>query len=262
MRLQDKVAIITGGAGDIGAASARLFAREGAKVVLADIQTDAGEPVAEEIRRDGGDALFVETDIGLGDAVHNLIRTAQDKYKRIDILFNNAGIVVPKQLLDTTEEDFDRLMLVNLKGAFHCIKHTLPIMIEQRSGSVINNTSSAAVTGRPGMPVYGASKGGLLALTRGAAVAYGPYNVRFNAIVPGTIWTAMTRNSFSQWSNLEQEKRNTEKIVPLRRVGQPEDIAYAALFLASDESKYITGVTLAVDGGRTAGIAEAAHAEN
>lgn len=257
MRLKDKVAIITGASGDIGAATARLFAAEGARVVLADIQDAVGTQVVETIRAEGGHALFVHTDIASQADVHTLVTAAHTSFGRVDILFNNAGIVVPKPLLETTLQDFQRLIAVNLQGALLCIQEVLPFMFAQGGGSIINNTSTAAVTGRPGMPVYGASKAGLLALTRGAAVAYGPRNVRFNAIIPGTIWTAMTRDAFSQWSDLDAQRRGTEQVIPLRRVGMPEDIAHAALFLASDESGYITGVALPVDGGRTAGIAEA-----
>jgi len=257
MRLKERVAVITGASGDIGAATARLFAAERASVVLADIDDAVGLQVVEAIRSQGGQAIFVHTDITSAQDVNALVEKASSTYGHIDILFNNAGIVVPKQLLDTSEQDFERLIAVNLRGALFCIQAVLPIMIASGGGSIINNTSSAAVTGRPGMPVYGASKAGLLALTRGAAVAYGPQNVRFNAIVPGTIWTSMTRDAFSQWSDLDAQKRGTEKVIPLRRIGEPEDIAYAALFLASDESNYITGIALPVDGGRTAGIAEA-----
>ncbi len=258
MRLQNKVAIITGASGEIGIASALIFAQEGARVVAADIQTEAGEQAIVEIRKNGGEGIFQRTDITSAEDVRSLVENTLSAYGRIDVLFNNAGIVVPKQLLDTSDEEFERLINVNLKGAFLCIKQVLPHMIVQGSGSIINTASSAGVIGRPGMPVYGASKGGLVALTRGAAVAYGPSNVRVNAIVPGSIWTEMTRRAFSQWSDLDEQKRSTEKVIPLRRIGEAEDIAYAALFLASDESKYITGAILPVDGGRTAGIAEAA----
>lgn len=257
MRLMDKVAIITGASGDIGAATARLFATEGARVVLADIQDAVGTQVVETIVGQGGQALFVHTDITSPSDIHTLVTAAHSTFGRVDVLFNNAGIVVPKPLHETTLQDFQRLIAVNLQGALLCIQEVLPLMLAQGGGSVINNTSTAAVTGRPGMPVYGASKAGLLALTRGAAVAYGPRNVRFNAIIPGTIWTAMTRDAFSRWSDLEAQRRGTEQVIPLRRVGMPEDIAHAALFLASDESQYITGIALPVDGGRTAGIAEA-----
>lgn len=262
MRLRDKVAIITGAAQGIGEASARLFAREGARVVVADIQAELGAQVASAIRDAGGEAMFVQTDVSIEKQVSDLVDATCAEYGGIDILFNNAGIVIPKPLLETNENELDRLIQVNLKGAFFGIKYTLPVMIRRGGGSVINNTSSAAVTGRPGMSVYGASKGALLALTRGAAVAYGPSNVRFNAIVPGTIWTEMTESAFRIWSDVDVEKRRTEQVIPLRRVGLPEDIAYAALFLASDESRYVTGVAIPVDGGRTAGIAEAAKGED
>jgi NAD(P)-dependent dehydrogenase (short-subunit alcohol dehydrogenase family) len=262
MRLRDKVAIITGAAQGIGAASARLFAHEGARVVVADVQAELGTQVVNAIRDAGGEAIFVRTDVGVEKQVSDLVETTCASYGRIDVLFNNAGIVIPKPLLETNENDLERLLQVNFKGAFYGIKYALPVMMRGGGGSVINNTSSAAVTGRPGMPVYGASKAALLALTRGAAVAYGPSNVRFNAIVPGTIWTAMTESAFRAWSNVEAEKRRTEQVIPLRRIGVPEDIAYTALFLASDESRYVTGVAIPVDGGRTAGIAEAAKAED
>lgn len=262
MRLRDKVAIITGAAGEIGAASALLFAREGACIVAADILDEPGTQLVNSIRSENGQAVFVHADITAPQEANALIERAQAEFGRVDVLFNNAGIVVPKPLHETTDEELDRLLQVNLKGAFMLIRRALPIMIEQGGGSIINTASTAGIVGRPGMPVYGASKGALVALTRGAAVAYGPSNVRVNAIVPGTIWTGMTRAAFAQWSDLDAQTRNTEKVIPLRRVGRPDDIAYAALYLASDESKYVTGVILAVDGGRTAGIAEAAHVEN
>lgn len=262
MRLRDKVAIITGAAGEIGAASALLFAKEGAVVLASDIKDAEGARLIETIRRANGKAIYQHSDLTLVQDASALVETALDEFGRVDILFNNAGIVIPKPLLETTDDELEQLLQVNLKGAFRLIKLVLPYMIAQGGGSIINNASSAAIVGRPGMPAYGASKGALVALTRGAAVAYGPSNVRVNAIVPGTIWTGMTRAAFSQWSNLDEQKRGTEKVIPLRRVGEPEDIAFAALFLASDESKYITGVALAVDGGRTAGIGEAASVEN
>lgn len=262
MRLRDRVAIITGAAGEIGAASALLFAREGAIVVASDIQDEMGTGLVETIRRENGRAIYIHSDITLAQDANALVETAHREFGRVDILFNNAGIVIPKPLLETTEEQLEQLLQVNLKGAFRLIKRVLPHMIAQGGGSIINTASTAALVGRPGMPAYGASKGALVALTRGAAVAYGPSNVRVNAIVPGTIWTGMTRAAFSHWSNLDDQKRGTEKVIPLRRIGEPEDIANAALFFASDESKYITGVVLPVDGGRTAGIAEAASTEN
>ncbi len=262
MRLRDKVAIITGAAGEIGAASAILFAREGARVVASDILDETGNQVVESIGRENGSAIYVYSDIALAQDASEMVEKTYTEFGRVDILFNNAGIFVPKPLLETTEDDLERYLQVILQGAFRLIKHVLPHMIAQRGGLIINTASSAAIVGRPGMPVYGASKGALVALTRGAAVAYGPSNVRVNAIIPGSIWTGMTRATFSLWSNLDDQKRRTKKVIPLRRIGEPEDIANAALFLASDVSKYITGLALTVDGGRTAGIAEAASADN
>jgi NAD(P)-dependent dehydrogenase (short-subunit alcohol dehydrogenase family) len=252
MRLADKVAIITGAGSGIGRATAILFAQEGAKVVVVDYVPEGGQETVEMIKRNGGEAIFVETDVSKAAAVEKMVQTTIDTYGKIDILFNNAAVTIPASVVDATEEVWDKTMEVDLKGVFLPSKYAIPHMIKGGGGSVINTASMCGLVASTNQAPYSAAKGGVIALTRQMAIDYATHNIRVNSICPSEVRTPM----FLGFINLapDPEKKMQELIarIPLGRVAEPEEIARAALFLASDESSYITGVTLPVDGGLTA----------
>jgi len=250
MRLKDKVVIITGAGSGIGRASAGLFAKEGAKVVVVDVVRKGGLETARMIRNNGGEAAFVEVDVSRASDVERMIKTTVEKYGKLDILFNNAGINLEKTVTDTSEEEWNKVIDVNLKGVFLCSKYAIPEMIQNGEGVIINTASIRGIVGQAHESVYCASKGGVVLLTKAMALDYGPHNIRVNCICPGAIYTPMHEAFMASLKKPEQEIQETLKKIPLGRMGQPEDVARAALFLASDESSYITGVTLLVDGGR------------
>ena len=245
MRLQDKVAIITGAARGMGAAEARIFAKEGAKVVLGDIQVEDGQSVAQEINEAGGQAIFIEMDVSKQSDWQRAIDAAISNFGKINVLVNNAGIIERDSLEETTEETWDRIMAVNAKGIFLGTKAVIPHMREAGGGSIVNISSISGMISQ-GYPAYNASKGAIRVFTKSAAVEYARDNIRVNSIHPGTIWTSMS--TYKQAFTPETRA----KVIPMRRVGQPEEIAYPALFLASDESSYMTGSEVVIDGGVTA----------
>jgi NAD(P)-dependent dehydrogenase (short-subunit alcohol dehydrogenase family) len=251
MRLKDKVAIITGAGSGQGKAAAKLFASEGAKVVIAEWNEENGKRVEEEIVAAGHEAIFMKTDVSNEENVQTVINQVVDHYGRIDVLFNNAGIGFSARskykmapLLDTPLQDWNNILGINLNGVYLMSKYTIPIMMKQKSGSIVNNSSLNGLLGVTGADAYTASKGGVIALTRVMAVDYGKYNIRVNCICPGAIDTPMIAEVLS----IEEIAKNYEA-GPLGRVGKPEEIATAALFLSSDDSSYITGLIMPVDGG-------------
>lgn len=248
MRLQDKVALITGSAGGMGKAAAELFAREGASIIVSDVLADEGEETAQAIRDTGGKAIFVKADVSQEDEVKRMVARGIDAFGRIDVLYNNAGIMPADDggVTDLSETVWDRIMDVNLKSAFFCTKHVVPHMIEQKKGSIINVASFVALMGcTVPQDAYTASKGGMIALTKSFAIQYGPHGIRCNAICPGPIETPLLR---VLWTS--EEARNTRlNRIPLGRFGEINDIIYMALYLASDESSWTTGAWLVVDGG-------------
>lgn len=253
MLLKDKVAIITGGASGQGKASAQLFAQEGAQVIIADVDEENGQLVEKEIIEAGFSCRFYNVDVASEQEVVTLVEEVKRNYQRIDVLFNNAGIGFggkyrQASVIDLDFEDWQGTIHINLNGVFFFTKHVLPMMIKQKSGSIINNASTAALMGQPGSEAYTASKGALVSLTRAWAVGYGPYNIRVNCICPGPIETPMLEK-LRRTKDLSQF---FETEVPLRRPGKPEEIANTALFLASDLSSFITGAIIPVDGGMTA----------
>lgn len=250
MRLKDKVAIITGAGSGIGRASAVLFAKEGAKVAVADIVRKGSLETVKMIRNSGGDATFVETDVSRASDVERMVKTTVEKYGKLDILFNNAGINLEKTVTDTTEEELNKVIDINLKGVFLCSRYAIPEMIRNSGGVIINTASIRGLVGQFHLAAYCASKGAVVLLTKAMALDYGPYNIRVNCICPGGIQTPMHEAFLATVADPEREMREMLKKIPLGRIGQPEDVAHAALFLASDESFYITGVALPVDGGR------------
>lgn len=248
MRLANKVAIITGAASGMGQVAAEIFAREGARVVIADVARGAGEAAAEQICSAGGQAIFVQTNVAREGEVKHLVDTAIETFGQIDVLYNNAGIMPDDDgsVVDLSEATWDRIMDVNLKSTFLCSKYALPHMVRQGRGSIINIASFVAFLGcSVPQDAYTASKGGLLALTKSFAVQYGRQGIRCNAICPGPIETPMLR---TLWVSEEARDLRLNRI-PLGRFGAPEDIVYLALYLASDESTWTTGAWLTVDGG-------------
>ncbi|PKM83949.1 MAG: short-chain dehydrogenase [Firmicutes bacterium HGW-Firmicutes-13] len=248
-RLYNKVAIITGGSSGIGESSARLFAEEGAKVVIVDINKEKGEIVAKEIKDRGKEALFIKADISKEDEVKFMVEETVNSFKKIDILFNNAGIAKLSPVHELDEKEWDRVININLKGAYLCSKHVIPYMKKQKEGSIINTASIAGVVGFPGAAAYCASKGGLRLLTRNMALDYAPDSIRVNDICPAVIETPMTLDKEALG---EEAMSRMAGLHPLGRIGKPEEVAVLAVFLASSESSFITGSSFMVDGGYTA----------
>ncbi|MGH6915769.1 MAG: SDR family NAD(P)-dependent oxidoreductase, partial [Geminicoccales bacterium] len=249
MRLQGKVAIVTGAARGIGLAVAKRFASEGARVVLSDIERTSGEEAAEAIQGAGGDALFLACDVGAKAEVDALIAGAVAAYGRLDILVANAGIVHAADFLELAEEDFDRVLRVNLKGVFLCGQAAARQMVEQDGGGAIVNMSSVnAVMAIPSIAPYVVSKGGINQLTRVMALALAEKGIRVNAIGPGSIATEMAQAVLSD----PEKAKGALSRTPLGRFGEPDEVAKVALFLASDDSSYITGQVIYPDGGRLA----------
>lgn len=246
MRLEGKVAIITGGTGGIGKCVARKFLEEGAKVVLVDLVEESLEKAKEELAS-LGEVLTVRADVTKEEDVKRYVQTTVDKFGKIDIFFNNAGIegkVAP--ITEQKVEDFDQVMAVNVRGVFLGMKHVLPVMKEQGYGSIINTSSVAGLHGSPGVSPYIASKHAVVGLTKAAAVEFAEYNIRINSIHPSPVNTRMMR---SLEKGLKTDQETLSQSIPLGRYGEPADIANLVLFLASDESEYITGAQYRIDGG-------------
>lgn len=248
MRLQGKVALVSGASRGIGAAIARLFAGEGARVVLGDVLAEQGERVVQEIRAGKGEALFVKLDVTSESDWQRAMKAAVERFGKLNVLVNNAAILIRATVEQTTREDWDRLMAVNATGVFLGTRYAIPEMRKAGGGSIVNLSSSAALSGNPMVAAYSATKGAVLAFTRATAIEYAPDNIRANTIHPGGVETAMTAARRTTAEGLQQLVATH----PLARLGQPEDIAYGALYLASDESSWVTGIELKVDGGMLA----------
>ena len=249
VRLKDKVAIITGAASGIGKATAKLFAEHGAKVVVADIDKDGGSQTVTQIQNGGNEAIFVETDVTLKVNTEKMVAQTVETYGKLDILFNNAGIAMRLPVAELPEEDWHRCLDVNLTGVFLCAKAAIPAMLKNGCGSIINMSSIYGVVGADVRAAYVASKGGVTNLTRGMALDYAENNIRVNCICPGFVETPLVAGVIKT----PEEYQALADKHPMRRLGQPEEIAYGALYLASDESAFVTGIALPIDGGYTAG---------
>ncbi|MDC0035510.1 glucose 1-dehydrogenase [Chloroflexi bacterium] len=250
MRLKGKVALITGGARGQGAAEAKLFVKEGAKVVIADILDEEGKKLEAEIAELGGECFYTHLDVSDSKNWDKTIEKVITRFGKIDILVNNAGIAVWGTNDDTTEEIWDTVMDVNAKGVFLGTQHVIPEMKKSGGGSIINISSISGLVGQPTIqPVYNASKGAVRIFTKSTAVQYGSYGIRANSIHPGAIDTDMISHRIQG----EENRNRIKTTVPLQRVAKPIEIAYGALFLASDESSYMTGSEMVIDGGVTAG---------
>ncbi len=255
MRLLNKVALITGSGSGIGRESAIIFSMEGAKISIADIDKKGGQQTVDIIKQKGGAAIFIETDVSKANDVEKMIKTTVDHYGKLDILFNHAGVPMSFTPVEELEEDlWDRIMDTNVKSIFLACKYGVPFMKKQGEGVIINTASIGGVRPRPGISAYNTSKGAIITLTKALAVELAPSKIRVNCINPVAAETlflvrAVTGGSTKDEKYEEGIKRTLESI-PLGRLAQPEDVAYAALYLASDDSSMVTGVSLNVDGGR------------
>ena len=249
MRLEGKVAIISGGARGQGAAEAKMFAREGAKVVFGDILDDDGKQVEAEINETGGDATYVNLDVTDEDSWKSAVDTAVERYGKVDILVNNAGVAFWTFGDDASVEDWDTVMDINAKGVFLGTKAVIPEMRKAGGGSIINISSISGMVGQATIhPGYNASKGAVRILTKSTAIQYAKEGIRCNSVHPGPVRTPMTERGWGTSEGIERNQRNT----PLGRYADPDEIATGVLFLASDESSYMTGSELVIDGGVTA----------
>ncbi|MXY22759.1 MAG: glucose 1-dehydrogenase [Dehalococcoidia bacterium] len=248
MRLEGKVALISGGARGQGAVEAKLFASEGASVVIGDILDDLGRQVEAEIAESGGNATYVHVDVTSESQWNDAVNTAVERYGKLDILVNNAGILIRAGVEDTTGEDWDRIMDINGKGVFLGTKAAIPAMRDAGGGSIINISSIAGLQGSPASAAYSATKGAVRILTKSTAVQYAKEGIRCNSVHPGLIYTDMTRDTL----DTPEGEREWRARVPMGYIGVSEDVAKGVLFLASDESSYMTGSELVIDGGITA----------
>jgi NAD(P)-dependent dehydrogenase (short-subunit alcohol dehydrogenase family) len=253
MRLKDKVALITGGTSGIGTATAIRFAKEGAKVVITGRNTKRGEQVVQEIVANGGDAMFVRSDVCLADDCRNAVDRTLERFGKIDILFNNAGVFHPKTIPDCTEEEWDETIDSSLKGAFLMSKYALPSMIERGSGSIIHTSSGWGILGGDKAAAYCAAKGGLIVMAKAMAIDHGPHGIRVNCVCPGDVLTPMLHDDAEKRGMTWDDYAAGGADRPLGRIGTVDEIADAVLFLASDESSFVTGESLVVDGGGVAG---------
>jgi NAD(P)-dependent dehydrogenase (short-subunit alcohol dehydrogenase family) len=240
-RVSGKVALVTGTASGQGAAHARLLAREGASVLCLDTQDEAGEAVAAEIRAAGADAVFHRLDVGSPEAWQAAVAFALERWKRIDVLVNNAGIIRLPDFVIESVEGWDEVIRVDQFGVFLGIKYVVPTMLAQQSGSIINISSNMGIAAIPDYAAYHAAKGAVVLMSKNAAVTYGPSGIRVNTICPGMVWTPMSEGHESNQPIID--------ITPLRRGALPEEISPGVLFLASDEARFVTGTELIMDGG-------------
>lgn len=257
-RVQEKVAVVTGASVGLGEAAAQMLAREGAKVVLTDIKDKEGQSVADAIVGSGGEAIFLHHDVADEAAWESVIATTLERFGRLDVLVNNAGIGFGCPPEDQTLEDWRRLTSINLDGVFLGTKHAIRAMKARRpatSGSIINLSSIEGIVGDPNLGAYNASKGGVRLYTKSVALycAQNRLRIRVNSVHPGYIWTPMVENYLrDSGADVEEGRRTLDAMHPIGHVGEPDDIAYGVLYLASDESKFVTGAELVIDGGYTA----------
>jgi len=250
-KLDGKVAIITGTASGIGKETAILFAKEGAKVTAVDWAANNGEKTVELINLEGGEAIFIKTDVSKAKDIMRMVKKTVENFKKIDVLINVAAIIKEEgSIVECTEETFLKVISINLLGTWMAMKYVIPEMEKAGGGSIVNFTSIAALEAYKGAPAYAASKGGVITLSRVAAIESASKNIRVNCIAPGHIPTPMILNHLS----MNKLEKIAKKIIPMERLGDPKEIAKTALFLASEDSSYITATTIVADGGVTARI--------
>lgn len=251
-KLENKCAIVTGGASGIGLATARLLAEEGAAVVIADINVEQGREAAQQINAAGGRAVFVPCNVALPADCLRAVQSAIESFGRLDILFNNAGMIRRADVIGTSEEEWDRVMDVNVKSIFLMSKYAIPEIARQGGGAIVNTGSGWGIKGGRNAVSYCASKGAVVNMTRAMAIDHGAQNIRVNCICPGDTDTPMLRNEARQLGQPEEQFLAEARERPLNRYAQPLEIAQAVLYLVSDAASYVTGAVLAVDGGGTA----------
>jgi NAD(P)-dependent dehydrogenase (short-subunit alcohol dehydrogenase family) len=248
--LEGKVALVTGASSGIGRETALALAAQGAKVLAADMTEDQGEETVRMLKRNGGDAHFTRCNVSIGSEAEGLVATAVKHFGRLDCAFNNAGISGKvARTADDTEENFDRIIAVNLRGVWLCMKYEIRQMLQQGGGAIVNTASAAGLVGSHGMPAYTASKHGVVGLTKTAALEYARSNIRVNAVCPGVIDTAMVAGMVSSHPRLKDILVGVE---PVARMGKPTEIAAAVTWLLSDSASFVTGCAMPVDGGMTA----------
>ncbi|WP_332654441.1 SDR family NAD(P)-dependent oxidoreductase [Brevundimonas sp.] len=252
-RLSDKVAVITGGAVGLGRATALRMAEEGAAVAVLDVLDAEGLELIEMLRERSLPVAYWHCDVSSEREVQSVMREVVEHFGRIDILVNNAGIAgVNKPTHEITEAEWDRVQAVNVKGVFFCTKHAIPHLKQAGGGSIINLSSIYGLVGAPDVPPYHASKGAVRLMSKTDAMIYAPDRIRVNSIHPGFIWTPMVEAHLSSQGDLEEGRKATAALHPLGRIGEPDDIAWGAVYLASDEAAFVTGSELIIDGGYTA----------
>jgi NAD(P)-dependent dehydrogenase (short-subunit alcohol dehydrogenase family) len=251
MKLRGKVALITGGSEGMGYSTAELFLREGAKVVITGRSAEKGRRALARLKKHG-DVAFVRGDVSKSSDAKRMVEQTVKRFGRLDILFNNAGIYMEKLAEDTSEQEWDRLIDINLKGTFLVTKYAIPHMKKQKAGVIVNNSSDAGLIGNRSCPAYCASKGAITVMTKAMALDYAKYNIRVNSVNPGTIDTPMLAYEAEGSGDPEEYLKRMDEENPTGRIGRPEEVANAVLFLASDEASFVTGASLSVDGGMTA----------
>lgn len=249
-KLAGKIALITGGAGGIGRATARAFAAEGAKVALADVDAAAIDAVVQEVRAAGGEAVGLTVDVSRSEQVATMVEQVLARFGRLDIAFNNAAIDIEHEpLAKCSEQMFDSLIGVNVKGVWLCMKYEIQQMLAQGGGVIVNTSSIGGLGGAPRQPIYSATKHAVIGLTKAAALEYGRKGIRVNAVCPGVIRTQMMERAIERDP---RRKAHVDQIHPIGRVGEAEEVARAVVFLSSDDASFVLGQALAVDGGYTA----------
>lgn len=252
MRFDKRTAIITGGTSGIGLAAAKLFSKEGASVVLMGRDEDRGNEAVAEIVNGGGQALFVRGDVGLAADCQRCIQSAVHTFGRLDILFNNAGIIhVNRNLVETSEEEWDATLNSNLKGTFLMSKYAIP-HIAKHGGAIVNNASIFGLVGGGGVAAYCAAKGAIVNLTRAMAIDHAAQNIRVNCICPGSVDTPLLEKEMDDLGGADVQRPRFASRHPMNRIATPEEIAHAVAYLASDDASFVTGIALPVDGGRAA----------
>jgi meso-butanediol dehydrogenase / (S,S)-butanediol dehydrogenase / diacetyl reductase len=247
--MEDKVVVITGAAHGIGRATAAVFSAEGAIAVLADVEHAAAEEAAREIVAGGGKACAIDCNVSQGESVRRMVTLVMERFGRIDVLHANAAIQINKQAVEITEEDWDNMHGVNLRGVFLTCKYVIPVMRTQKKGAIVITSSGHAFATYPNCSAYAATKGGELAYMRGLALDYARDGIRVNCVIPGATDTRLVQGYINESENPDETRKRLLDSIPLRRLATPEEIGRAVLFLASDHAGYITGTSLAVDGG-------------